>query len=91
MYHRYYYLDKMFSEIIVSNEKGIGANDHMHMYLKSKDKFLWKALRMFLYRLKVNNTSILREVKTAKSVRNWVKYITKEDANPRLHNIDKEQ
>ena len=90
IYKKTFYMDKMFKEIIVSNEKGLAGTPHMHAYLKSKDKLLWKSIRIFLYRLKVNKRSILREVKVCRSTRNWVKYITKEDGDPKMLNIDKE-
>ena len=90
VYTKQFYFDKMFKEIIVSNEKGLGGSPHMHLFLKTKDKLLWKSVRMFLYRFKVNKTSILREIKACRSARNWIKYITKEDSNPCMLNIDKE-
>ena len=47
-------------------------------------------MQMYLYIFKVMNKSILGEVKSCISTRNWCKYITKEDTNPRLLNVDKE-
>ena len=48
-------------------------------------------MQMYLYRFKFMKGSMLREVKSCISTRNWCKYITKEDTSPRLLNIDKEK
>ena len=36
IFKRYIYMDKLFQSLIISNEKGLGASPHMHLYMKTK-------------------------------------------------------
>lgn len=81
---------KVFKEFIFSKEKGLDADPHIHAFVRTREKILFMKLRCFFRRFKVNKKSILRDMKPCKSPKSYMRYITKEDYNAVIHNIDKE-
>lgn len=78
-------------EWIAGKEYGLGAPLHCHMYIKTKEKMYINTVRRFFRRFKFRNKSLLENIATLKSPRDWVKYVTKEDFNAVVRNVDKEK
>lgn len=81
---------KVFKEYIFSKERGLDADPHIHVFVRTSEKMLFNKIRLFFRRFKVNGKSILRDVKPCKSAKSYMRYVTKEDYNACIHNIDKE-
>lgn len=82
---------KFFKEYIFSSERGLDADPHCHAFFRTREKILFMKFRLFLRRFKYNGVSILRQLKPCKSAKTYMRYITKEDYNAVIYNIDKEQ
>lgn len=78
-------------EWIAGKEYGLGAPLHCHMYIKTKEKMYINTVRRFFRRFKFLGTSLLENIATLKSPRDWMKYVTKEDYNAVVRNVDKER
>lgn len=81
----------LIQEFISGKEYGLGAPLHCHFYIKTKEKMFINTLRRFFRRFKFLGTSLLEHIGTLKSPRDWIKYVTKEDYNAVIRNVDKEK
>lgn len=81
----------LIQEFIAGKEYGLGAPLHCHMYIKTKEKMYINTLRRFFRRFKFLGKSLLENISTLKSPRDWIKYVTKEDYNAVIRNVDKEK
>lgn len=81
----------LIQEFISGKEYGLGAPLHCHFYIKTKEKMFINTLRRFFRRFKFLETSLLEHIGTLKSPRDWIKYVTKEDYNAVIRNVDKEK
>lgn len=81
----------LIQEFIAGKELGLGAPLHCHLYIKTKEKMYINTLRRFFRRFKFLGKSLLEHIGTLKSPRDWIKYVTKEDYNAIVRNVDKEK
>lgn len=81
----------LFQEFIMGKEYGLGAPLHTHFYIKTKKPMFINTLRRFFRRFKFLGTSLLEDIETAKRPRDWIKYVTKEDKDAVIRNVDKEK
>lgn len=81
----------LIQEFIAGKELGLGAPLHCHLYIKTKEKMYINTLRRFFRRFKFLGKSLLEHIGTLKSPRDWIKYVTKEDFNAIVRNVDKEK
>lgn len=81
----------LIQEFISGKEYGLGAPLHCHFYIKTKEKMYINTLRRFFRRFKYLGTSLLEHIGTLRSPREWIKYVTKEDHNAIIRNVDKEK
>lgn len=80
----------LMQEFIASKEYGLDARLHCHMYIKATRKMYVNTLRLFFRRFKYDGISLLRKIGTIRSPKDWIRYITKEDYNAVVRNVDKE-
>lgn len=81
----------LIQEYIAGEERGLGAPLHCHMYLKTKQKMYLNTLRRFFRRFRLLGNTLLNNIATLRSPRDWIRYITKEDKNAVVRNVDKER
>lgn len=81
----------LIQEFISGKEYGLGAPLHCHFYIKTKEKMFINTLRRFFRRFKFLGKSLLEHIGTLKHPREWIKYVTKEDYNAIIRNVDKEK
>lgn len=81
----------LIQEFIIGKEYGLGAPLHCHMYIKTKEKMYINTLRRFFRRFKFLGKSLLENISTLKSPKDWIRYVTKEDYNAIVRNVDKEK
>jgi hypothetical protein len=82
------YLDKSetIKGFVICNETGWGEHEHSHAYIETVEPCLLETLRIFL----IHNDFNLGDLQTCKSVKNTIKYCSKEDLEARMKNIDRE-
>lgn len=76
-------------QLCVATESHASGKLHHHIYMKSIYKFTFVELRQHLNVLIDETTAV--DIQGCKSSRNTLKYITKEDFYPLIHNINKSQ
>ena len=92
-------IKKIFEDLeperyLIAEERGMGTFVHMHCYLKSKTRWLLENLQQVIRtHLEPDHEShkiYLMNVETCRSAKKWVKYITKEDTEPIMMDVDQD-
>ena len=89
-YHVYFALQGITQGLLVAEEQHTGHGKHYHCYIQTTQPTTIKEIRLIIeYALYLDTeTKLSIHISSLRNKKHWIKYITKEDTDPKYHYVD---